>query len=235
MDQSNKAYYLKNLELALLLSIKGMKSLYGFKMDNIGQSGQAVIYQTLFDLEKKDLIKVEANKDIRIFSELDQILENIKSAKRMLIHIGRFSEYPDQCIYLGDRAVFVSPYGTTGDMNRLESVVGDRLIEKIFESGFCLEEIVSDEGLFRREQIENPELEEKASLLFAKDFAALEDSEWGNIASSLKLLSLKSGKCKKQYLLIKDTLNDYFVVTDEKTCIYPYSKKIIIETLKNDI
>lgn len=235
MNQSDKAYYLKNLELALLLSIKGMKSLYGFKMEDIRQPAKAAIYQTLFELEKKELIEVGGDKAIRIYPELDQILEDIKNAERMLLYICRASEYPDLCIYLGNRAVLVSSYGTAGDINRIQSVPEDELADKICENGFSLEEIVSDESLFIEEPIEDPELEEKAVLLFPEDFAGLEDKAWGNIVSSLKMISLESREYQKQYLLMKGGLHDYFAVTDEKTCIYPYSKKIILETLKKDI
>ena len=78
-------------------------------------------------------------------------------------------------------------------------------------------------------------MEEKAGLLFGKDFAVLEEGKWGNITGCLKLVSLKNRQYKKQYLLIRDGLDDYFAVTDEKTSIYPYSKRIIMEILNQDI
>lgn len=52
MDQNDKAYYLKDLELALFLALKGMKELYGFRMKNIQNPKLELIYQTIFELKK---------------------------------------------------------------------------------------------------------------------------------------------------------------------------------------
>ncbi len=235
MIQKDKLYYLKNLELALLLSLKGMKNLIGFKMDCIERSELAAVYRTLFDLEKKEFIEVGDKKQLRICPELDMVLTDIKQADRMLLCINREPEYPDRCIYLGNRAVFVSAYGAAGNMNRIESVPKNAVAEKVCENGFRLEEILSDESLYGKARIEKPELEEKAGLLFGKDFTVLEEGKWGNITGCLKLVSLKNRQYKKQYLLIRDGLDDYFAVTDEKTSIYPYSKRIIMEILNQDI
>lgn len=240
MNQSDKAYYLQNMELALLLSIKGLNTFYGFRMDSNKEPEQAAVYRTLFDLQKKELIAVGGHGKVRISPELDQLLQGMKEAERLLLFTDKFSEFPDQCIYLGDDgAVFVSAYGTTGKMNRLEMVSRETLAAKICEHGFCLKEILNDESLFAGKPVRDQKLEEMADLLFAKDFSALEEEKWGKAVRCLKLAILKRSKknveYRKQYLLIKDRLNDYFVVTDEKTCIYPYSGKLIVETLKKDL
>ena len=57
MDQNDKAYYLKDLELALFLALKGMKELYGFRMKNIQNPKLELIYQTIFELKKENLLR----------------------------------------------------------------------------------------------------------------------------------------------------------------------------------
>lgn len=59
MDQNDKAYYLKDLELALFLALKGMKELYGFRMKNIQNPKLELIYQTIFELKKENLLSVQ--------------------------------------------------------------------------------------------------------------------------------------------------------------------------------
>ncbi len=240
MNQQDKAYYLQNMELALLLSVKGMNVFYGFLMDTIKKPEQAAVYRALFDLEKKELISVDDNRKVTILPELDQLLEEMKAAKRLLLYTDRFSEFPDQCIYLGDGGgVFVSSYGTTGMVNRLEMVCREALADKICENGFCLKEMINDESLFTEKQIRVQELEEMAERFFLHDLIPFEEADWGKAVRRLKLVclknGLKSGENQKQYLLIRDRLNDYFAVTDETTCIYPYSGKLIMETLKKDL
>lgn len=235
MGQNDKAYYLKNLELSLLLSVKGMKELYGIKMDNIQSADQSLIYQTLFELEKKKLISVN-KENVMIYKELDEILEDINSAEKMLLYTNRFSEFPDQCIYLAGRAVAVSAYGAVRGMNRIESISLSYLPEKICKCGFYIEELISDQSLFEKNEIDNPELKAWADTLFAKEPISFSETEWGTITNCLKLFSLNNRKCIKQYLLVRDRLNDYFLVTDEQTSlIYSYSKKRVIDILENDL
>lgn len=239
MNRQDKAYYLQNMELALLLSIKGMNAFYGFLMETIKKPEQAAVYRALFDLEKKEMILVDGNRKVRIVPELDQLLEEIKGAGRLLLYTDRLSEFPDQCIYLGnDGAVIVSAYGTTGMMNRLEMVCREALADKICENGFRLKEIINDESLPAGKRIEEQELEEMAERFFLND-TPYEAADWGKAVRRLKLIGLKnglkSGENQKQYLLIRDRLNDYFAVTDETTSIYPYSGKLIVETLKKDL
>lgn len=241
MDQNDKAYYLRDLELALLLSMKGMKELYGFRMKNIQNLELALIYQTIFELKKENLLSVQKSQDhgkeqITIDPELDQILDAIKNAEKILLYFNRQSKYPDRCIYLGDRAVFISAYGITGNMNRIESISVSALPEAVCECGFCIEELLNDKSIYEEEEIEYPALQEIANVLFDHGSDTPDEKEWGSVTDCLKLVSVKSRKCIRQYLLIKEGLNDYFSVTDkEGSHTFLYSRKKVMDTLKIDL
>lgn len=241
MDQNDKAYYLKDLELALFLSLKGMKELYGFRMKHIQNPKPELIYQTIFELKKENLLSVPKSqshekKQITIDPELDQILDTIKDAEKILLYFNMQSERPDRCIYLGNEAVLISAYGISGNMNRIENVSVSMLPETICECGFCIEELLDDESIYEEDEIEYAALQEKADSLFDKEFGTLDKKEWRNVSDCLKLVSVKSRKCIRQYLLIKDGLNDYFSVTDrEGSHIYTYSKRKVMEMLEKDI
>lgn len=235
MVQDEKAYYFKDLELALLLSIRGMKELFGMKINNIQNLNQKLIYQTLFELEKKEFIAVQ-KEHVTVDKKLNMILETISNAEKMFWYTNRFSKYPDQCIYLADRAVAVSVYGTIGGMYRIESILLSHLPEKICEYGFYIEEIVSNQSLLRETKVEEQELKMQAEILFWKEATALAENDWGRATNCLKLFSLKNRKCLKQYLTVKDKLKDYLTVTEkERTFVYIYSRQKVIDIIKNDL
>ena len=56
MERTESVYILKDMELALLLSLSGMKELYGFKMNDVQNPDRTAIYQTLFELEKSGFL-----------------------------------------------------------------------------------------------------------------------------------------------------------------------------------
>lgn len=241
MGQNDKAYYLKDLELAVLLSLKGMKEIYGFTMESIQDPDPLLIYQTVFELKKDNLLSVQESQShgkgqFAINPELDQILDIVKTAEKILLYFNRQSERPDRCIYLGDTSVLISAYGVTGMMNLIESVPAGVLPEKLCECGFCIEELLDDESIYQEDEIEYPALQEKAAALFDKEISALDKKEWGNVTDCLKMVSAGDRKCIRQYLLVKDGMNDYFTVTDrEGSHVFMYSRKKVLNTLKSDI
>lgn len=236
MEQSDKAYFLKNLELALLLSVKGMKELYGLKMGNMQNPGQALVYQALFELEKNHLISFHDKENIEISPEMEQILENIKNTGKILLYYNKAAEYPDQCIYLDNSAVFVSSCGTLSNRYRIKGVPLESVPEEVCECGFHIKEMLDERTLFREEEIENAELAETIRLFFSKSPAALREEEWGCIKDCISVISLKNRQCVRQYLLMKDGLSDYFSVADEeKVHIFNYSKKKVIDILRKEI
>lgn len=234
MIQNEKIYFLKNLELALLLSVKGMTKLYGIKMNGIHMIDKSSVYQTLFELEKKRLITLH-DKKIVICPKLDDMLDNVKNANEMVLYRNRATEYPDQCIYLGEKAVFISSYGRAQGMNRIESVSIGSLPEKIQEYGFRAEEMISDRSLFEEREIKDAELEKRARYLFGSENSQPGDNRWEGIANYLNVITLNGMKCVRQYLILNEIINDYFIRTDEQTSrIFAYSEEKVLDVLRAD-
>lgn len=232
MAQTDKAYYLNNLELAVLLSLKGMDGLFGIKMEQLQSSGQEAVYRTLFGLEKKEVLSLGENRRI-VDGELDELLDVIKGAQTMLFFCSRSSEYPDRCIYLDGKAVLVSVHGTQGEMNRLEGVSMEQFPQKLREIGFFLEEIVSDENLYDDAELAQFHLQEEAIRFFGLDFFSAEEKDWGNATACLSFFSVADRTCIRQYLLIREKLQDYIAVTDAAgSHVYAYSEKRTAEILR---
>ena len=92
MERIDEAYYLQDLELAVLLLLKGKKELYGFRMGRMKEAGTEDVYRTLFDLGKKRLLVLDEaveghalqREEPQIVPGLDRMLEIIRDAHMML-------------------------------------------------------------------------------------------------------------------------------------------------------
>lgn len=243
MERADEAYYLQDLELAVLLSLKGEKELYGFRMERIKEAGTAEVYRTLFDLGKKRLLILDEKDDghalqreaPRIAPELDRMLEVIRDARMMLWYRNGEQKHADRCIYLTDAAVMISGCSTGENLNRLSCVPLNRLPGEVMDGGFFLDELVSDGSLFTGEEIEQETAAEAAERLY--DGAEKADgSAWEGVENSLRWILTQNGKCVRQYLLIRNGMDSYFVITDESgSRVYPYSKKQVIDTFEADL
>lgn len=235
MIQNEKAYYLKDLELALLLSIKGMTKLYGLRMSRLDAVNEKSVYQTLFELEKGNLIQI-CNQQIVINPELDDVLNSIRNAKEMLLYRSKRKEHPDQCIYLGERAIFIYAYGLEPGMNHMESVCRELLPERLMESGFCVEKVIDDRALTEKSKIENEEVVKQAESLFEQDENQIVMEEWENIGGYLRTIRLDHMECIRQYLIINETIQDFLVRTDkEASHVFLYSDENVLDMLRNDL
>ena len=57
-DRIEKAYYLKQEELAVLLALQGVQQLYGFRMDMAGNMNKEELHKILFEMARKNLLSV---------------------------------------------------------------------------------------------------------------------------------------------------------------------------------
>ena len=235
MGQIEKAYYLRNLEFAVLLSLKGVSKLYGLKMNDISTAEASVVYNALFEMEKKRLITIENKKNIKIEQDLDKTLESIKNADRMLLYMNMKQEHYEQCVYMGEKAVFVSSYGIAGGINHIESREPAALPTEICERGFYIEGLLENINALGEGQTENAELEARADELFKINSFEFADGLCEGVSDCLRVYVTDKRQCIKQYLLMKDRLDDYFIVTDKDgSSVFMYSRQRVLDTLSRD-
>ena len=211
MMNVDKAYYLKDLELAVLLSMKGMDELYGFRMKQVRHPKTEDVYETLFALSKRGLLtfrEEEGNesdrKRIIIEPDLDAMLEIITEAENVLIYSSERRDHPSRCIYLGKCAVFVS--GADGVINRVSACRMEALPEMICECGFWPDELAGGSDVAPGEPMGGG-CDGAGGIL--PDMIR-EDA----VTDRLKWVSVEDKQCVRQYLLIRDGLYDYCAVTD---------------------
>lgn len=234
--RQDKAYYLKSVELALLLSLKGVKELYGFRMEQADAPDTETVYRAVFALEQQRLITVDAAKRIVMAPDVDRLTDAIAGAEQMLLYTSRDPGRPQQCIYVGSGAVMVTPGGTHNDMHRIRQIPREELAGELWEQGFRIDELLSDECLYSAEELDLPEQAARAAHLLDEADVRMEDAAWDGITDCLRLYRLRDRTCIRQYVLMRDTLRDYFAAADrEGSRIYPYSRRIVVDTLQKEI
>ena len=209
--RQDKAYYLKSVELALLLSLKGVKELYGFRMEQADAPDTETVYRAVFALEQQRLITVDAAKRIVMAPDVDRLTDAIAGAEQMLLYTSR-------------------------DPGRPQQIPREELAGELWEQGFRIDELLSDECLYSAEELDLPEQAARAARLLDEADVRMEDAAWDGITDCLRLYRLRDRTCIRQYVLMRDTLRDYFAAADrEGSRIYPYSRRIVVDTLQKEI
>ena len=77
-------------------------------------------------------------------------------------------------------------------------------------------------------------MEKKAEELFERA-PSIWREETGCITDCLRVVSPDNRRCIRQYLLMKEGLNDYFAVTDKDgTTLYGYAGRKVVEALRKE-
>jgi hypothetical protein len=230
MNSYNKTYYLNIAELALLLTVGGMDSLYGIELD-VEKLDKKKVYETIFGLQKKEMLCWNDNK-LSLAYGIDTLISDIKCSKTLIIYLNSTMEYPQRFIYVGNRAVIISPYGHSGDILQVELSDISELPQNICIHGFMIEQVVNDESLYVDKPVNNELVGEKAERIFTSDINCMDENLWSNVVGCIRIMNITMEKCVKQYLLVQEGLNDYITDSDNQgTIIYAYSMKKILEML----
>ena len=90
-DRIEKAYYLKQEELAVLLALQGVQQLYGFRMDMAGNMNKEELHKILFEMARKNLLSV-TGRCIEMDTDLSAVLKDLVQAETVL-HLTGTEEY----------------------------------------------------------------------------------------------------------------------------------------------
>ena len=229
MMQVTKAFYLKTIEFKILLALKGMKEIFGFKLCGEDDIAQAQVNQAIFELNKKGIVFAENNKLILI-PEMNELLDAISQADRILIMSDCEGRYPEQCVYIADRAVSLQIAGQNKELVRLERIDSEVLPEWLMEVGGKLEQIITDESFYEEQPAERPGLRHLATELFEKQRELVFEQK--KVKVCFEVISLMTRKRMSMIFLYNDEIYDYIVVTNGiQSEVYPYSMKKLHQML----
>lgn len=223
-----KAYYLKVNELKILLALKGMKELFGFTLSG-EEMNREQVNRALFEMHKKDLVASDGTR-LKLIPEMDDILQQICNAGKILLFSEQEGKYPQQCIYLAESAVSLQIVGENRENVRLEKISKENLPEWLTLAGGQLEQLVGDESLYCAKPVEETRWQLLGKQLFEEDMSAV--FEHDPVKACFDLLSVVTKKRVERIFLVRDNVQDYIVTGNGlQSSVYEYSKKKLVQEL----
>lgn len=219
-DRIEKAYYLHQEELAVLLAMQGVRQLYGFRMEIYPDMDAEQLHKILFGMARKNILSV-SGKQIQINKDMSAVLCDLAEAKNVLILSGQ-EEYPECCIYVGKSLVFVRLLGQSGRIYRMESVERERACFKMREYGFLVPGVIGKGQICPEDEKEYLQVQELARKLYHREKEGIMQQE--EIRCCLIQYSVLQGRKVRQLLIINGVLEDYLAFSDEEQdLVYVYS------------
>lgn len=219
-DRIEKAYCLKEEELAVLLTIKGVRQLYGFRMDIGAVMGRDRLHRILFELARKNILSVSESQ-IQIDDSVEAVLNDMAEAENVLILTGR-AEYPECCVYVGKNLVFVHLLGRSGKIYRIVSADRKEACLKMREYGWLVPGVLDKQQACWEDTGNHQQMQELARKLYAQEKERILQEE--EVECCLMQYSLLQTKKIRQLLIVNGGLEDYLVLSDEEQdSVYLYS------------
>lgn len=220
MERMEKAYYLKEEELAVLLAFKHVRQLYGFRMEAAVGMDRETLNRIMFGMAKKEILTI-AHGGIQIDAGMEAVLDDMAGARNVLTLTGR-PEYPECCIYAGQNLVFVQTLGQEGKRYRMEPVERQEACPKMREYGWVVPGVLDRARAGQEDEKQNRQLQELAGRLYGQEKERiLREREVGCCLIQYAVPQIRK---IRQLLLINDGLEDYLTVSDGETdAVYLYS------------
>lgn len=231
-DRMEKAYYLKEEELAVLLSLKQVRALYGFRMGTGVDMNRKTLHRILFGMAKKNILTI-SGRQIRMDAGLEAVLADMAEAGSVLTLTGT-AEYPECCIYAGRELVFVRLLGQNGKRYRLESVKRQEAGLKMRECGWSVPGVLDKTQTNREEKEQCQRMQELAEMLYGQDKERILQEK--KVRCCLMQYVVPQVKKTRQLLILSDVLEDYITVSDgDRSAAYLYSDEKSEELLEQAI
>lgn len=138
-----KAWYLRETELAVLLAAAGLQEFYGYKIEGMQAADQGSINRVLFDMVRKGIL-LSTESGFSVKREYREIVKCLIEAEKLLIFNDSAQEYPEQYIYIGSKAIFLQDFGQRGSILRLEVVEKEQIFWKLISGGLKMAGVLED-------------------------------------------------------------------------------------------
>lgn len=219
-ERIERAYYLKEEELAVLLAIMDVHQLYGFQMNGCADIKSRDLHEILFGMARKGILSSKDGRP-RIYTDMEIVLKDIAGAENVLILAGR-EECPESCIYAGSHIVFVQLLGQSGRIYRIESTDREKAVLKMQEYGWRTPGAAADVQVGTENEEVRLQMQKQAGILYHMDKESLLQKK--EILCALMQYSVRQSRKIRQLLILNGVLEDYITVSDgEQDSIYLYS------------
>lgn len=226
MNAIRKAYYLQEIELAVLLSAMGQRQIYGYKLQDLDNVDERRIKQTLFSMMRKEML-MPVEKGLVIAEQYRELLQGIIDARKLLVSADSKQKFPELYLYMTDQVIAVQSSGQSGIMLKIEKWEKMQAIEQLMQCGFRVPSLLQEKTAYDEKAIA---LKSETSKLYALDKQQL--LECPQIELVLLEMDIVKQKKVSQILLIREGIDDQIMIADNKETIrYHYSEQKMWEIL----
>lgn len=210
MEQKEKAYYMQEIEFAVLLTAMGYKQLYGYHLQSMENVEEQQVNQALFSMARKGII-LPGEEGFLITGEYRSMLQYLMKATQLLVVADREQRFPELYLYVSDKVVALQSYGQSGIMLKLELWDRTEAVDRLMQWGFCIESslqvTVPSYGEEAEYRTDTPELFElgKKQLLERREINML-----------LLDLDIMSRRKNSQIMVLRHGVEDQ-IVTENRT------------------
>jgi len=229
IEVSKKTYYIKDIELAVLLAAKGIRNYYGFKINGLDEIDEGLLHQMLFELARKNIISVVDDK-FEVIPAFESILLNIKNANKVLFTSYSEAEKPQQSVYIGEKAVIIQACGSMGEMYRITETNISEYPYVLMEQGIKMESFIEEDA---DKGVVKAELTEELFGILRNGYSDKEQvHEKMHSSIAIEIVNAVSMKREKVLFLLTHKAMDYICECDEQDITaYEYNENALVQIL----
>lgn len=218
-----KAFYLHERELAILMSAMGYKELYGYPLTVVEKIDQQMVNMTLFQMAKKNILEI-SEQGIYIKEEYRDIVKLIASAKQLYVCADSNNEHPQMFFYMSSKIVMLCGQGQDSYIIRIEVWKEEQLSEKLSEYGILVESWLQGSKSDAPEQSDEEFFKKNVKNWYSISLEELLKVE--NLFFAFRKYDTVLRQLQFQVVVVRHGIKDYLVGYDsENVIVEAYSEK----------
>ena len=237
-DKMNKKYCFTDQEFLIIAGSLGIKSLYGLKPIEPVKKQERELYQQFFRMTKKGFL--EASEDgYLVTPDIRELFRYLKEAESMMVICALDDSFPEKCVYLGEKAVLIEPGGLLGKYFKCSYDAPEQIRSLLGEDGMLFFQNVADDILYDNTPVSIRILEDEALIRLAAGLgdtgviSRQEELEKCGVRTVIEKRNVRRNSLQKRMFLVERPVYDIILVQDEdKTEIFHYSGKLLMELLQ---
>lgn len=239
MAEIDKAYYIRESELAVLLALEGCSEVYGYPLCSMTDTSRAEMDRILFEMAGSGMLGVQDGK-VRVCGEWAGIADSIAGARVLIISAETRREHSERFLYVSDSPVVLCTQFHQGGMIRIERWKRTGMAQRIIRGGVAPNSILPNTagippysaGMERGKILPDTMLllQEMAVRLSRGSLSAVLGEK--GVLSVVECHQIRQHRKTGQAVIYNQGIEDYVFVSDvEENSIYPYSEKKLTELI----
>lgn len=224
-----KAFYLQERELAVLMAAMGKTKLYGYPLRHVKELSEQMVNMTLFQMVKKKIIRI-SERGIHIQDEYQDVIKSIIEAQKLYVYANADEKFPQMFLYQASQVIMLCGQGQDSSIIRVEVWQRESMTDRLVENGMTVNSLLQD-TLFERVEPDKEEwLKEKYRnwYLFSLEKILKESSMY----FILREYDVGLEKLQFQIMAVGDGMQDYLIGENSDNCfIDVYSDRKVKEML----